>query len=81
MNGLSNILLRAAGSWKTTAVAVLIAVVAIANALIAMWDGDPATMPDWNVAVTALIAAVGLFLAKDGDKDDSPVFVGKEVER
>ena len=73
MNAVFRALIRSAKSWKTTTVAVLIAVVAIANALIAMLDSDPATVPDWNVAITALIAAVGLFLAKDDD--DSPIYV------
>jgi len=75
MNAVLKALVRGAKSWKTTTVAVLVAVVALANALIAAWDSDPSTAADWNVVVTAIMAAVGLFLAKDSDQDDEKVFV------
>jgi len=57
-----------ARSWKTTLAGCLTALVAWANAVIAVTDGVAATKPDWALAVTASIAAVGLLMAKDGNK-------------
>ena len=62
-----NALKVAAANWKTTLAAFLAAVVAIAKAVMAMIDADPLTQPDWTLVVTLLIAAVGLFFARDAD--------------
>lgn len=62
-------MLRAAlNSWKTTTVAVLLAVNGILTAVMAMLDADPATNPDWNLVVSLIVAAVGMLLARDADK-------------
>lgn len=42
--------------------AILVAVGAV---LTALFDSDPTTLPDYTVAVTAIIAGVGLIFAKD----------------
>ena len=39
--------------------------VAIGSVLTAMFDGDPATVADFGSAIAAVIAGVGLILAKD----------------
>lgn len=55
-------------SWKTTAAAIAAAIGAIGTALAAMLDADPATLPDWGIVGTLVIASVGLFFARDNDK-------------
>jgi len=54
-------------SWKTTLAGLGVLFSALGAALQAQFDGDPATVPDWAVVVTALFAAVGLLLARDND--------------
>lgn len=54
-------------SWKTTLAGIGAALVAIGAALEAQFDGDPATAADWGIVITAIIAAVGLWLARDND--------------
>ena len=49
---------------KTTIAGVLTAVVAIANAGIALANGS---QPDWTATISAITAAVGLIFARDGD--------------
>lgn len=60
-------------SWKTTAAGVAAAIAAIATAAKALWDGDPATSPEWGVVAAAVSAAIGLFLARDNDKRSEDV--------
>ena len=55
-------------SWKTTTIAVLLALNAIGTAAVAMLDSDPLTNPDWNLVVTLIIAALGMAFAKDADR-------------
>ena len=40
---------------------------AIANALSAQFDSDPATNPEWGLVVAAISAAIGLLKARDND--------------
>ena len=56
-------------SWKTTLSGLGALVTVLWNQLPLLWDGDPTTNPDYNIVVAAIIAAVGLFLARDNDKD------------
>ena len=62
-------------SWKTTLAGLGVLLSALGAALQAQFDGDPATVPDWAVVVTALFAAVGLLLARDNDKSSERVGV------
>ena len=55
-------------SWKTTIVAALVAVNAVLHAVLATLDGDPATVPDWNVVIALTVVAIGLFFSKDADR-------------
>lgn len=59
---------QAARSWKTSAVGILTAVSAWLQCAIAVLDGVAETEPQYGLAVTLTIAAIGLLAAKDGDK-------------
>lgn len=50
---------------NTTVAGIGAVLVAIGGILTAMFDGDPITQPDWSTAVAAVIAGVGLILARD----------------
>ena len=50
---------------KTTLAGVLTAVIAVANAGVALVNGEN---PDWTTTIAAVTAAIGLLFAKDGDK-------------
>ncbi len=54
-------------SWKTTVAGIAAIVAAIALAVKAEFDGDPATVADWAAAVTAILAGIGLILARDNN--------------
>jgi hypothetical protein len=60
-------------SWKTTTAGIAAAVAAIANAISAQFDGDPATNPEWGLVIAAVSAAVGLFKARDNDVSSEDV--------
>jgi drug/metabolite transporter (DMT)-like permease len=52
---------------KNTTVAGIGAIlVAVGGVLVSWFDGDPSTTPDFATAVAAVVAGVGLILAKDG---------------
>ena len=52
-------------SWRTTLFGAGGLLVIVASALSALFDGDPATMPQWGIVVGALSAAIGAFFARD----------------
>jgi hypothetical protein len=39
--------------------------VAVAGALVALTDSDPATVPEWDTVIAAITAGVGLLFARD----------------
>jgi hypothetical protein len=53
------------GSWKTSAAGIAAIVVAIASCVQAQFDGDPATVPSYEVAIAAIITGLGLIFARD----------------
>lgn len=60
---------------NTTVAGIGAILVAVGSMLTAIFDGDAATVPDYASAVAAIIAGVGLILAKDAKepkKDDAP---------
>ena len=57
-----------ANSWKTTTVAVLLAIDSVIHAGMNLLDSDPATNPDWNVVIALWIAAFGMLFSRDADK-------------
>jgi hypothetical protein len=58
---------------NTTVAGIGAILVALGGVLTAMFDGDPATTADFASAVAAVIAGVGLILAKDAKTADKPV--------
>lgn len=52
-------------SWKTTTAGIASIVVAVASCVQAHFDGDSATVPNWEVAVAAIMAGIGLMFARD----------------
>jgi len=56
---------------NTTMAGIGAIIVAIGSVLTAMFDGDPATVADFGSAVAAVIAGVGLILAKDAANNNN----------
>jgi hypothetical protein len=54
---------------NTTIAGIGSILVAVGALLTALFDGDPATLPDYATAVAAILAGVGLILAKDAKRD------------
>ena len=52
-------------SPKTTIAGVGAILVAVGAALVAMFDADPTTVPQWDVVIAAVLAGIGLIFAKD----------------
>lgn len=63
-------------SWKTTALGILILIVALGSAGVAILDGDPNTTIDFKEIMAAL-AGIGLTFARDNDKSSEDVGVKK----
>lgn len=61
------------GSWKTSAAGIGAILVAVGSALTAMFDADPATIPDWGAVVAAVIAGIGLLAARDNNVSSEAV--------
>lgn len=56
---------------NTTVAGIGAILVAVGSLLTALFDGDASTAPDYASAVAAIIAGVGLILARDASKDDA----------
>ena len=56
-------------NWKTTAAAICAVIAAVAAGVGAIVDDDPATIADWGTMGAAILAAIGLFFAKDASGD------------
>ena len=52
-------------SWKTTVAGVATIVTTVAAAVAAYFDGDPATVVNWEVTITAVLVGLGLASARD----------------
>lgn len=61
------------GSWKTSAAGIAAIVVAVASCAQAMLDGDPATSPNFEVAIAAIISGLGLLFARDNNVSSETV--------
>lgn len=57
-------------NWKTTTTGILAIVLAICAAAKNELDGDPATVADWSLVATSVLAGIGLVLAKDAKPSD-----------
>ena len=60
-------------SWKTTVAGVAAILTAVGSALTAFLDNDPTTVMDVGATVAAIMAGVGLILARDNDKSSENV--------
>lgn len=63
-------------SWKTTLAGVAAILTAVGSVLTAFLDNDPTTVVDVGTTVAAIIAGVGLILARDNDKSSEDVGAG-----
>lgn len=54
-------------SWKTSAAGIASIVIAIASCVQALFDGDPATVPNYEVAFAAIASGLGLLFARDNN--------------
>ena len=61
------------GQNKNTTIAGIGAILVAVGALLTAWfDGDAATNPDFASAIAAVIAGVGLIMAKDASNNTPP---------
>lgn len=52
-------------SWRTSLAGLGAILVAAGSAMTALFDYDPTTLPDWGALAAAIIAGVGLLVARD----------------
>lgn len=52
-------------SPKTTILGVLSIITALSSAIQALIDGNPATVPNWELVVSSVTAGLGLIFARD----------------
>lgn len=61
-------------SWKTSSAGISAIIIAVFTLIVQpLTDHDPETNPDYNVAITAIIAGIGLIMARDDDKTSAEV--------
>lgn len=60
-------------SWRTTLAGIAVIIAALATAVSAQFDGDPATVPQWETVLTLAAAGVGLLWARDNNKRSEDV--------
>ncbi len=60
-------------SWKTTLAGVAAILTAVGSALTAIIDNDPTTVMDVGATVAAIMAGIGLILARDNSKTSEDV--------
>lgn len=51
---------------NTTVMGVGLVLMALLQAVMLLFDGNPETNPDWNVVIAEILAGAGLLLASDG---------------
>ena len=52
-------------SWKTTTAGIAAIIGAICSAIVAMFDNNPTTVPNWEAVWVAITAGIGLLSARD----------------
>jgi len=62
------------GSWKTTVLGISSAVAALITfAVVPLLDGDPATSVNLGLLIPSILAAFGIYVARDDDKSSEDV--------
>lgn len=69
-----------ATSKNLTVVGIATILGALAVAAKVLFDGDPATNPDWGVLATAFISGIGMILAKGAQSTGGTVAETPEAE-
>ena len=64
-------------SWKTTVFGAGGLLTVVAAALNAIFDGNPATNPDWTSVIAAASACIGLLFARDNNVTSEQANAGK----
>lgn len=59
-------------SWKTSLLGAGGLVWLLTDAVELLMDGNPATNPDWNIVVPALLTALAAIFAKDSNVSNAP---------
>lgn len=54
-------------SWKTTVGGIGAILAAVGAAMQQLFDGNPATNPDWGIVATAIMTGFGLIFARDNN--------------
>lgn len=54
-------------SWKTTVLGISTILAAVTGIVQSLLDNDPATNPDFTVAIAAITSGVGLIFARDNN--------------
>jgi peptidoglycan/LPS O-acetylase OafA/YrhL len=65
------------GSHKTTLAGIGAILVACGSLLQALFDGNPATEPDYPALVAAIMAGIGLIFARDNSTTSEQAGAGK----
>lgn len=60
-------------SWKTTAAGIAAILTAVGSALTAFVDNDPTTTLDVGATIAAIMAGIGLIMARDNNKSSEDV--------
>lgn len=67
-------------SWKTSVAGILTAIgTLITFVAVPLVDNDPATAPQWMLALTGVATALGIYIARDDDKTSEDV--AKDYEK
>ena len=53
------------GSWRTTGAGIAMILTALGTAVAALTDNDPATQVNIGATISAIVAGVGLLMARD----------------
>ena len=66
-------------SWRTTLFGVGGIVTVVAAACNALFDGNPATNPDWTSVIASVSACIGLLFARDNKVTSEQVKAAEQV--
>lgn len=61
------------GSWRTSTAGWTAVGTAIANALLRLFDNNPATNPDWWALISLVLLGFGLIKARDNEVSSEDV--------